>query len=430
MKTHPAFPTRLTGRTLMVIRVGWLVVAALTLVSLVVNLCFLFAELQTPCVTPLCLEEGLQLTPEAIAELQAHGLTLRFYAAYHVGLYVVYALVFGAIAALIFWQRSEDGVALFFSLCLLLLGGLFPGIPLTLKEALPVVYALTVAGSALNSICFYVLFLVFPNGRFVPGWTRWLALALIPYSLLLANWAGTSHEGSVQRVNDFVFPLFLLLVIGAQVYRYRWVSSAIERRQTRWVLFGLTVGLGGILALVVYATFLNPAWQHSAVGEMQFTGLIYSGFLLVPLSIGVAIVRTQLYDIDLLIRRTLQYSLLTATLALVYFGSVVLLQLVFRGLTGQAQSQFVTVFSTLTIAALFTPVRRRVQAGLDRRFFRRNYDAAQVLASFAATCREEVKLEQLTDELQRVIQETMQPARVSLWLRPPKEEGKSGKKIG
>ncbi|MEP7359816.1 MAG: hypothetical protein ABI847_21375, partial [Anaerolineales bacterium] len=128
--------------------------------------------------------------------------------------------------------------------------------------------------------------------------------------------------------------------------------------------------------------------------------------------------RHRLYDIDLVIRRTLVYSILTGLLALAYFGGVLVLQNVFRALTGQEQNSLAAVLSTLAIAALFVPLRARIQRAIDRRFFRRKYDAARALSGFAANARDETNLENLSADLVRVVDDTMQPAQVSLWLRP------------
>jgi hypothetical protein len=136
-----------------------------------------------------------------------------------------------------------------------------------------------------------------------------------------------------------------------------------------------------------------------------------------PISFVIAIMRYRLWDIDLLIRRTLVYSILTGTLVLVYFGSVVVVQTAVNSLTGQQQSSQLTIaLSTLLIAALFNPLRRRVQAFIDRRFFRSKYDAAQTLARFAKSGRDETDIERLTAELAAVVQETMQPQQLSLWF--------------
>jgi hypothetical protein len=139
----------------------------------------------------------------------------------------------------------------------------------------------------------------------------------------------------------------------------------------------------------------------------------------IPIATGIAILRYRLYDIDLLINRTLVYGALTAMLVAVYFGGVATTQTIFRALTGQEQQpQLAVVVSTLVIAALFNPLRRRIQAFIDRHFYRRKYDAAKTLEAFSAKLRDETNLEALNDELVTVVRETMQPAHVSLWLRP------------
>jgi uncharacterized membrane protein YedE/YeeE len=136
-----------------------------------------------------------------------------------------------------------------------------------------------------------------------------------------------------------------------------------------------------------------------------------------PVILAIAVLRYQLFDIDIIIRRTLIYGVLTALLAFLYFGSILSLGQVSSALTGAQQPEIVTIVSTLTIAALFTPLRRHVQDASDRRFYRHKYDAAQVLAAFSASVRDEVELEKLTERLLAVVDETMQPTRVSLWLK-------------
>ncbi|MBL8046429.1 MAG: hypothetical protein JNL09_07810 [Anaerolineales bacterium] len=140
-------------------------------------------------------------------------------------------------------------------------------------------------------------------------------------------------------------------------------------------------------------------------------------FLLTPVSLAIAILRHRLFDIDILIRRTLQYSLLSGLLGLTYFGLITILQSRFRSVSGQ-QSEISIVLSTLAIAALFFPLRNRVQEFIDKRFFRKKYDAQKVLAEFAATCRDETDLDKLTARLVEVIDETLQPEKVSVWIKP------------
>jgi hypothetical protein len=215
-----------------------------------------------------------------------------------------------------------------------------------------------------------------------------------------------------------VFVGFLVIIVWSQIYRYRRVSTPEQRRQTKWVVFGTTVAIGGLFVVVLpFSLFLTwPGGDQPLVLLVINTGLALS-MLLIPLSIGVAVLRSRLFDIDVVINRTLVYGPLTAMLVLLYVVCVVSLQYAFRTLTGQ-ESQIAIVASTLAIAALFNPLRRRVQAFVDRRFYRKKYDAAKTLETFSAKLRDETDLEALNAELVGVVRETMQPAHVSLWLRP------------
>jgi hypothetical protein len=196
------------------------------------------------------------------------------------------------------------------------------------------------------------------------------------------------------------------------IYRYRQLFTPIERQQTKWVLLGILIFFLGVPIWGYTFEFSNPAPGQAKL----FTLLIgwtltnVSSFVL-PMAIAISILRYRLWDIDLIIRRTLIYGALTVTLAIVYFANVVLLQ---RSLP--TQTQLATVLSTLAVAALFNPLRRRIQNNLDRLFYRRRYDAEKTLARFYSSVREEVDLEQLSDRLLSAVDETMQPAQVSLWL--------------
>ena len=169
--------------------------------------------------------------------------------------------------------------------------------------------------------------------------------------------------------------------------------------------------------------FAPETWERTADTPPFWLELLFYVMLLsfagVPVAVGFAVLRYRLYDIDLLINRTLVYGALTATLALVYFGGVATIQAIFRALTGQEQQpRLAVVVSTLVIAALFNPLRRRIQSFIDRRFYRRKYDVTKTLETFSAKLREETDLDALSDDLVGVVRETMQPAHVSLWLRP------------
>jgi hypothetical protein len=210
----------------------------------------------------------------------------------------------------------------------------------------------------------------------------------------------------------------------AQLYRYRRVSSPQQRKQTKWVVFGLALWV----ALLIVQTLPYSLLLSSDSGDPLpwWAPLSQAGWWLsltiIPLSLAVSILRFRLWDIDVIIRRTLQYSLLTGLLALVYFGGVATLQGILGPLTGQSDSAVATVVITLATAALFNPLRQRIQEFIDRRFYRQKYDAEQALAQFAATAREEVNIERLSHALLGVVEETTRPERASLWLIPTNEE--------
>jgi hypothetical protein len=208
--------------------------------------------------------------------------------------------------------------------------------------------------------------------------------------------------GSIVAAGSLVASAISLIV------RMRHAGSE-QRQQIKWLAYGGTVVVGTICV-----SGLINLWNVQVgivVGNVALLGL--------PVFTGIAIVKHHLYDIDLLINRTLVYGSLTLMLALVYFGGVTATQVVFTALTGQEeQPQLTIVVSTLVIAALFTPLRRRIQSFIDRRFYRRKYDARKTLEAFSAQLRDETDLNALSEDLVGVVRETMQPAHVSLWLRP------------
>jgi hypothetical protein len=221
--------------------------------------------------------------------------------------------------------------------------------------------------------------------------------------------------------------------IYAQAYRFSRVSTPLQRQQTKWAFLGLAAALFGplvyflsenISTAVPSANVPNILYQRVGASFFAFSllarmlgSLVITIYLfLFPISFAIAVLRYRLWDIDILIRRTLIYSVFTTLLLLIYFGSVLLMQAIFILFTGQGSSEIVTVISTLAIAGLFVPLRDRVQDGIDRRFYRHKYDAEQTLAAFAAGLREEVDLDQLSARLISVVEETMQPSSISLWL--------------
>ena len=216
-----------------------------------------------------------------------------------------------------------------------------------------------------------------------------------------------------------LLPLCMLASALSLVLRYR-RSRGEERQQIKWMAFAASlVGLLYLIAMV--ASLIAPSDDWSTAGPMWWLNLLtfvtLLSFTTIPVAVGFAVMRYRLYDIDLIINRALVYGLLSVLLAATYFGGVVGLQYAFRTLAGQG-STLAIVASTLAIAALFTPLRRRVQALVDRRFYRRKYDAAKTLAAFSARLRDETDVDVLRNDVVGVARSTVQPAHASLWLRP------------
>jgi hypothetical protein len=271
--------------------------------------------------------------------------------------------------------------------------------------------------------------LLFPNGLLpTPRWRpfAWfvvvailvgtVALALSPGPLSgLGPIRNPLDIDGVGRVVDLAHALVWALVLMAAaslLLRLR-RTEGVERQQIKWLAFaGAVAAIGGPLTYVGGPEVLS-IWWVQRVG----LALIVIGFAGVPIAMSVAILKYRLYDIDFLINRTLVYGVLTAILVAVYVGGIVVLQRIFVFLTGQ-QSTLAVVASTLLIAALFSSLRRRIQGFIDRRFYRSRYDARKTLEAFSTTLRDETDLEALNNELVGVVKETMQPAHVSLWLRP------------
>ena len=403
--TQPAATLR--GRWLLLARIAWVALTAIVIGFHVAGIPYLYAR-----------QIGSffgRLTPEQVRVFKNLGLTPEFYAAYAVAVPVGTMLVFTTIATVIFWRRSEDRMALFSAFMLVVFGGaaLTSGVPQTLAAAHPTLWFPVHLLDYLGQVAFVTFFYLFPNGRFVPRWTRWLAIAVALLYVPDIFFPGSSLD----ILGGPVFIGFLISLVIAQVYRYRWVSNPAERQQTKWVVSGVAVALVGFATLLILANFILSPESMGPVAEMAAATCVYGLISLIPLSIGVAILRSGLYEIDIIINRALVYGPLTATLVGVYFGGIVVLQRAFVALTG-GQSTLAVVASTLAIAALFNPLRRRIQGFVDRRFYRKKYDAAKTLEGFSARLRDETDLDALRGDLEDVVRETLQPAHVSLWLRP------------
>ena len=292
-------------------------------------------------------------------------------------------------------------------------------------------------------------FLLFPDGK-LPS-RRWLPLAWLSGAMIvlvgiqvgltpgqLEGLEGVRNPWGVlvfpwmKSMPYLLVPLFLLcmvLSVFSLVLRFR-RSRGEKRQQIKWIAFGASL-VGFLYLIAMLGSIVYPQETWFAPGSprwlivLEYAALL--SFPVIPTAIGFAVLRYRLYDIDVVINRALVYGSLTATLVLIYFGGVATIQTLFRTLTGQEQQpQLAVVVSTLAIAALFNPLRTRIQSFIDRRFYRRKYDAAKTLEGFSARLRDEIDLEALGGDLVSVVRETMQPEHVSLWLNqahdPPRHQ--------
>ena len=350
------------------------------------------------------------------------GMDLHTYALYTFTLNIVITLGFALVAGVILWKAHRKWFHWFTALVLLF-------VPTGMLWEITMVTRIALNYIGLGSLLWptYLLFLyLFPNGTGVPKWTRWFLGAAVLVHLAVQSAGVLAIFGAISAEQMAIafqfFPVALAafpLILFSQVYRYARVSDRTERAQIRWFVAGLAIWLLLDYAVELFASINTP----TAASQTGLAGDISSLLMLIiPAAIGFGILRYRLYDIDVIIRRTLIYGLLTAVLAAMYFGGVILMQLLFSALTGeQGQSTLAIVVSTLAIAALFHPLRRRIQNFIDRRFYRQRYSAEETLQNFAALARNELVVEDLSSRLIGVVKNTMQPADVSLWLRdiPP-----------
>ncbi len=368
----PEHTDTLRGRWLLLLRVAWVAVAVLVVGLMVAGAPEYYHQLHTL--------SDIGDSAAVRADLGEAGLSIDFYAAYLVAFEVVFVAGSLAIGALIFWRKSAEPVAFVVALLLVTLGADSLTVD-ALAADYPIAGWLSEGLSFVGEVCLVLFFYLFPDGRFVPRWTRWLMVVGIGLTAAQTFFPNSPLGWDV--------PVFGILISGvfAQIYRYWWFSGTAQRRQTKWVVFGVTVGITGFLVTITLAPFLlGPSIVNDTLSDLVGNTVIGLFVFLIPLSIGVAVLRSGLFDIDVIINRTL-------------------------------------VYGALVIAALFNPLRRRMQNFIDRLFYRRKYDARKTLSAFSKKLRDETDLERLNAELLLVMRETVQPAHVSLWLRPPDRNG-------
>jgi hypothetical protein len=410
-----AFGTRMHRRWLLLARCVWITQVVLTLAIFCASLPVYVVLLRTPCSGSAC--GYLQLTPEQAEALKGTGLFPGVFIAYTVALTCVLMVVCLVVSMVIVWRRTDDRMAFIVALFLVTLSPF--NVMFNVSESPSPWQVPNECLSFLFITLLPLILALFPNGHFAPHWMRWPVFAFLVVQIPFTFLPGLAAlQISAVSLGFLVNIGICALLVVVQWYRYRRVSSPLERQQTKWVIFGFAVFVTSeFLGIVLYLLF--PA--ASAPGSLYLPTLSATAGILVfliPLSFGFAMLRSRLWEIDVIINRALVYGAFTLSLALIYVGLIIGLQALFRGFISQNNSVAI-VLSTLAIVAVFQPLRRRIQRMIDRRFYRSKYDAAKTLTAFSATLRNEVDLEQLNEQLLAVVQETMQPAHISLWIRQP-----------
>jgi hypothetical protein len=387
----------------------WLMLAVAATAADALAPAFQWSKLQTIC-RPDSVCASFQVDTVAARTLSQHGISMGAYAVYTVAVWAAVWVIWYGLATLIICRKPQDRGALLaaFFLVVLPVWGATTWLPSgALSNWLGAVFI-----AALLLFC-----LLFPDGRFAPRWTRWLVPAIVVLVATFSLPFDALQTGVGAAISAVTLVSIFLAVVGVQIYRFRSMSSWKQRQQTKWASFGLAVAMVG---LVSTWTVLASAPFPTGNGTLFLALTNFSGIAAlltaIPISIAISVLRSRLWDIDRVISRALAYTALTVTLAGIYIGSVVGLQALFRAISGQ-QSELAIAVSTLVIAALFNPLRHRIQDVIARTFSRRKYNAQQVLAAFGVACRDETDLEKLRGDMMRVVEETVQPAHVSLWLR-------------
>jgi hypothetical protein len=393
-------PSALHGAWLLLARTGWLVLFIGMLVQFLVLLPNYVPSMERFC------PQNCFFTSETAQIYSTHGVSVPLFAWTSLGIYVALVLVGSVLAGVLFWRRSSEWMVLLVAYFLVA----YPISNLaeaTTKSGLQSPISLIlVAIPAITA--FYAVFLLFPSGRFVPAWS-WVFLLI---------WVVAITVGPIWPSVPYVlaYPICYGGAIVFQIYRYRRISTPVQRQQTKWVVFGFVASL---LANQVF--WLLPA----AVGKV-YQPIFYVVYLLVllfvPVTFFIAVQRHRLYDIDVIINQGLVYGSLSAILAAIYLAGILGIQSLLALFSasqqpGPAQSPIALVVSTLVIAWLFQPLRHRLQQLIDRRFYRSKYDAEKALSTFAATVRSQVELATLDEQLVGIVEETLKPTMVVLWVR-------------
>ena len=400
----------------------WIAILMLELLVLAFGIPESFTTLLQPCSGPdtEC-QLRMQLTPT-----EASLWSLDAYAWYTIVTRVLARLVSLLLGVLIFIKKPNSRIAWITSIYLIV--GIETGIADSLAFTHPVLLSLILLTQLVGISCLFLFFLLFPDDHFNPRWTRKLFWIFMLISVLNSgisqilvrgdlDMQTTSLLEDLRLVIGLALLGVILILVGIIVYRYRAVFTYTEKQKTKWVIYAFALGYGIFVGFILLSILFR--WEEAPKSPLLFVieDIFVFGIIdyLIPVAMAIAILRYKLFDIDLIIRKTLQYTLLTAVLVLVYSGSVILLQNLVERVTGD-QSPVVIVISTLGIAVLFNPLRMLVQDFIDRRFYRKKYDAERSLANFSAIIRDEVNLEMISGEVLMLVEETVKPESAEFWI--------------
>src|SRR6185437_4058176 len=404
-----ASSTLLSGRWLAIARVVWVLVFVAMLAAFFIQIPYYLAFMSRAC------PDTCGFTTQQETALASIGISLDVFAWIALSCTLVISLISVVLALILFWRRSNDWMAMLVALFLvgypIMNNGTTGNLPTDIPPSL---WVLLQVLTFPVWIIYAATFMLFPSGRFAPHWT-WILFIFWSIWGQLISLTPDLFEG----ILFLGYPLFVITTIIWQVYRYRHSSTPVQRQQTKWAIAGL------FAVLVANQLFWLPS-GFTPLGQtlyMPASFLFYQLVILaLPITFFIAIQRNRLYDIDTIINRALVYGSVTVVLAAAYAGCIIALQAISRTLVpipGGPDEPITIVISTLLIAALFQPLRRRVQRAVDRRFYRTKYDARKAVEAFGATLRQEVDIASFRERLLAVVQQTMEPRHVSLWLKDP-----------
>ncbi len=375
--TDTTAPNRLYGRRLLLVRAAWLATLIISVIMFVIAIPTYFEQLRAmPLDSTPTLFTPARLYVEDIAALQEFGISTQAYASYMSLIWVLHGVFSIAIALFIFYRRSDDRAAILTSFTLLVFGAFTIQAPTAALPTMHPVWELPYNFFVgLDGGLLLIAFLLFPDGRFVPRWTRWIAL-------IWGLWTQAQTFVPDSPLNQFNWPLPLLLpvvnlmfgcAVYAQIYRYRKVSTSNQRQQTKWVIFGYASAIVLRLVYSAIVTAFIPAASQPGLGHLLNTVIgqtlaVIAGIFL-ALAIGFSALRYRLWDIDLVINKSLVYGVLTVLLGIVFILSVVIFQVLFQTFTGRMFSPIALTVSAVVIGALFQPTRYRLQDIVDRKFY-------------------------------------------------------------